>query len=346
MNKSIVKEYPRFLHKIPVGSHAYGFPMENSDKDFLHVYCIPRSEAFEDPIHYFREQTKAEDIIYLELSNVERLIRNGYPEMGDLLFSQEARFRTKHFDYLRSQKYGLISKESLKTWLQLSNKYFKNSKQLAKRENKTALDFMYLIGKTGSEPKSVSLTDCIKNKSFDTTGKWGSCSMTITTTTICVVPVQGVKNAYLLFHHFLPLDVPIIDDEGDIQVSGYNGPVFVGTVIYDKKAHDEHKRIPKVTITRGYYAKALVHAFRLLERIETFCDKGEVIIKVEKPAFYYDILKGNNGGQYYDDIYKQYVEKVSDLIRKSTFIENINNIQLTRAIEEVRSQVENVLVKL
>lgn len=346
MNRSKVKEFPSYIFRVQVGSRSYGFHLDNSDRDFLAIYCILKDDAFDSPEYCFREFEKDHDITYLELSRLQKMIQLGYPEIGDILYSQPI-YRTNIFENLISIRLSLISKKTLNQWLEFSNTFFANSKRLGKLGLKTAIDFCHVIGRPHIKgPKAWPLADCIERGSFELDSTYVTHS-NLTYRLLALEPTPGIDNVYTMYKHYNDLGNPIIDIHGNIQTfEDASHGSYVGVIIYDKKAHDEYKIARKAKTVRGYAPKSLVHAFRVLERAEMFCKESIVKINVQNPGFYRDILQGNHGGEYLFDKYERKYEEVSDLILKSTFIENINNILLTRTIEEVRNNVEKILVKL
>ena len=350
MNRNIIKRFPYYLAKIQVGSRAYGYSLENSDNDYVSIYAIPQKDAFRQPKFHFREVTKREDNNWIELSILERMIILGYPIVADLLWAESSEIPSVMFTHLKVIRNSLISKQSLEKWLQISASYFEKSKQLAAIENKNALDFITVIGRPHIQgPKTAwPLRECIKTSSFDPGSYTGSWGVPTEISQLTVEKVGGTDELYSLYRHFRTTDTNIIDEKGELRTDETMSTpgTYVGIIHYDRKGHEDYKKIDRSKIVRGYSPKSMVEAFRLLERVRTYCKGGEVQLKVEKADFYLDILRANNGGAYYNSIYPKRFEEVQELVSKSTFIENINNILLTRAIEEVREKVEKIARKV
>lgn len=335
-----------------VGSRAYGFDIAGSDTDIMGIFVASKDQRL-DP--EFKPTVAENNATFHEIGKFCELLAQGDPAAIEFLCLDSYTWRSPRSHCLSKNAWHFITKDTLIKWLHIASSFYSRSLRIGAfhADDKQAIDFMTFY----SSPLGGK---GIFNEPLRSTLLRGAFFQQINVTTesipldkIGLLPIED--NFYYLYFDFSSdaLNVRGLVEQNDENkvikdgVIATNGHKItcVGVIKYDEAEHKKYLRlkasIQANKVISGYAPKSMMHAFRLVEKVNKFIDTNKIPVKVENPAYYHKIRTGTLSRQDLIDHFKELFYLANSKLEKYKYTsKDLDSELIPSILKEIRTQYD------
>ena len=267
------------------GSRAYGLATENSDTDIKGVFFLPYFDFLvSNPLKQVNDEKN--NIVFYELGRFIELLFSNNPNILELLATPDdcVLYKSPLFDNINSKLF--LSKQVKNTFANYAFSQIKKARGLNKKinqpiiqEEKTPMDFCYILTNNHSKPLSLWLLE----------KKLSHCDIALNKVSHCrsiyyVYLDNGQYGHLPLFSNSSPHIIephnnkPIAFLSFNIDAYSYYCKEYASYKQWEKERNPERWKITQEH-SKNYDGKNMMHTFRLLETALDIAQYGEVIVR-------------------------------------------------------------------